>query len=359
MAGSATPAQTAAAPTTEGTAPPTRSKQLIDQLAALVELPPPGMPPQQDEIVADELARASENIERRVKRREHTFTIATGAQGADYDRIGTALIAAVNEAAPNVKLRQRYSEGSVDNAWLLSRGEADYAIVQGDVAAAAFAGEGTFARGGPLATLRAVGGLFPEPIHVVVLPDSPIRTIGQLRGQRVSIGAPASGTRFDALSLLAAHNLKPDELREVSEDPPSEALNKLRSGQLDAVIMTNVTPARMLQQLAVSPGLRLLSIEEAALERLIAERPGLARITLPPNTYPNQREPVVTVAATALLLTTADAPTAEVERVAELVFVRMMPQQQPSNRTDVARASAGTELRGVTIPLHPGAARQP
>jgi hypothetical protein len=123
-----------AAPDINASGPTPRSKQLIDQLAALVNLP---SEPQKDEIIADELARATENIERRVRRREHTFTIATGAEDSEYARFGETLIEAINQAAQGVKLRQRYSDGSVDNAWLLSRGEADYAIIQGDVAAAA------------------------------------------------------------------------------------------------------------------------------------------------------------------------------------------------------------------------------
>ena len=145
-----------------------------------------------------------------------------------------------------MQLRQRYSQGSVDNAWLLARGEADYAIVQGDVAAAALAGEDVFARGGPLANLRAVGGLFPEAIHVVVLPDSPIRDIAQLRGRRVDIGAPSSGTRFDAVAVLAAHGLKPADLGEAREEGPTAAILRLQRQQLDAVFVTGRRARRAL-----------------------------------------------------------------------------------------------------------------
>ena len=352
--------KTAQKPNIEGSAPPSRSKQLIDKLAALVELPPPGVSAQQDEIIADELARASENIERRVKRREHTFTVATGPEDGEYARFGTGLIAAVNEAAPNVKLRQRHTDGSVENAWLLARGEADYAVVQGDVAAAAFAGEDVFAHGGPLAGLRAVGGLFPEAIHIVVLADSPIREIGQLRGTRVGVGAPSSGTRADAVAVLGAHGLSVADLSEANEEPPASALAKLENKRLEAVFLTAAAPIRALQQLSVGPGVRLLSVHGTALERLVATRPGLARITLPVNTYPRQREPVVTAAATALLLTTADAPDVEVERVAYLLFTRMpQPRPAPAAPADVARVAATGDLRGVTIPLHPGVVQHP
>jgi TRAP transporter TAXI family solute receptor len=349
--------QTASAPNIEGTAPPSRSKQMIDKLAAMVELPPPGVSPLQEAIIADELARASENIERRVKRREHTYTLASGPEGGEYARFGDAFITAVNQAAPTLKLRQRFSEGSVDNAWLLSRGDADYAIVQGDVAAAAIAGDGAFAKGGPLSTLRAVGGLFPEAIHIVVLPSSPLREIAQLRGRRVDIGQPSSGTRFDALAVLAAHGLKPEDLAEARGDGLAPAIARLQQGQLDAIFTTAAAPARALQELAAGRGLRLLPVPGAAVQRLVQLRPGLTALTLPRNTYPRQQDAVTTVASTALLLTTVDAPTAEVERVAEIVFTRM-PQQR-TGTTDVVTVAAEGELRGVTTPLHPGAASRP
>lgn len=352
----AEPSKTVASPNIEGTAPPSRSKQLIDRLAAMVELPPPGVPSEDDVIIAEELERASENIERRVQRRAHTFTLASGPENSDYARFGASLIAEVNKIAPATKLRQRYSQGSVDNAWLLARGEADYALVQGDVAAAALAGADVFARGAPLANLRAVGGLFPEAIHVVVLPDSPIRQIAQLRGRRVDIGAPASGTRFDAVGVLAAHGLQPADLGEAREDGPAEAITRLRRRQLDAVFVTAAAPTRSLQQLAAGPGLRLLPVTGAALERLVQAYAGLTPLTLPANTYPRQKEPVATAASAALLLTTLDAPHAEVERVADLVFGRM--PQQHAGSADVVKVSAANELRGVTIPLHPGAARR-
>jgi TRAP-type uncharacterized transport system substrate-binding protein len=99
--------------------------------------------------------------------------------------------------------------------------------------------------------------------------------------------------------------------------------------------------------------MRLLPIRGSAMERLVQAHAGLNPLTLPANTYPRQTEAVGTVASAALLLTTADAPTGEVERLAEVVFTRM--PQQYAGSADVVKATAQNELRGVTIPLHPGA----
>ena len=336
----------------EGAPPPSPSKQLIDRLAAMVNLPPPGVPPQQDAIIADELARAAENIERRMKRREHVFTLATGPRNGDYARFAATLVGAINRAAPDVSLRTRESQGSVESAALLTRGEADYAIIQGDVAAAALVGQGLFATEGPMAKLRAVGGLFPEVVHVLVRRDSSITDVGQLRGRRVAIGARSSGTRFDAVAVLDAYGLQPTDLAEANEDPPAAALDRWKRGELEAVFLTAAAPASQLQPIAARPGFRLLPITGAALERLVQERPGLNPLMLPANTYPQQREAVRTAASAALLVTTEDAPDTEVAHLAEFLF-----GDKPGQGGDIVKVSVDNELRGVTIPLHPGAGR--
>ena len=348
-------AQSTAAPDYDGTAPPSRSKQLIDRLAAMVELPPPGVPPQQDEIIAEELARASENIERRVRRRQHTFTIASGPPEGEYARFAQVLVDAVRESAPGVNLRQRHTEGSMENVALIAKGEADYAIVQGDVAAAALEGGGPLGQVAALDKLRAVGGLFPEAIHVVVPADSTIREIFDLRGRRVNIGTPSSGSHYDALAVLEAYGLKPQDLADVQTDPLPSAIDRLKRRRLDALFVTASAPTRPIQQLATTMAVRFLSVKGPALEQLAAIRQGLSPIVLPPNTYPGQKLPTATVASAALLVTTVDAPEVEVERVSELVFTRI-PRQRSGN-ADMVRVSAQNELRGVTIPLHPGAGR--
>jgi TRAP transporter TAXI family solute receptor len=352
----AAPVQTAAAPDFDGTAPPSRSRQLIDRLAAMVNLPPPGVAPQDDEIIAEELSRASENIQRRVERREHIFTIATGPVDGEYAKVGAAVIDAVKRLAPGVRLRQRNTEGSIENVRLLAAGEADYGIVQSDVAAAALDAQDVFARTTPVSNLRAVGGLFPEPIHVVVLEDSPIYTVTDLRGRRVNIGTPASGTRYDAVAVLSAAGIRVEDLREAREGTLPSAIAQLQRGNLDALFLTASAPARPLQRLASQTKFRLLPIAGAVMDRLALARPGVVGLTLAPNTYPGLKEPVRTAGSAALLVTTTDAPDIEVERLADLVFTRM-PQQGAG--TEGLRILPDHELRGVTIPLHPGAARRP
>jgi TRAP transporter TAXI family solute receptor len=344
----------ATAPDRENTAPPSRSKQLIDKLAAMVDLPPPGIEPGRDEVIADELDRATTNIQRRLARRQHVYTLASGPRGGEYARFGTAFVESVKKLRPGLAIRSLETEGSVQNASLLASGEADYALVQSDVAAEAVAGRGAFGRDVPLTTLRALGSLFPEAVHVVVPAASSIGSVDDLRGKRVDIGAPRSGTRHSAVAVLAAHGLEPRALREVREEGPEEAARRLAAGQLDAFFVTIVAPARSLQELGARSRMRLLALSNRSIERLVAEKSGLVAMTLPANTYPGQNEPVATVATTALLVATAETPDAEVEKVVGVVFGGALAAAGGVEGVKVSKDSA---LRGITIPLHPGATR--
>ena len=131
--------------------------------------------------------------------------------------------------------------------------------------------------------------------------SSPIRDISELRGRRVSVGQPSSGTRYDAVAVLEAHGLKLDDLAEARDDTLSAAIDRLRRGQIDAVFVTAAAPNRLLQQLATTMELRLLPVKGAALEALATARPGLTPIVLPANTYPGQKHAAAMVASAALL----------------------------------------------------------
>jgi TRAP transporter TAXI family solute receptor len=349
------PGAVSTAPDRENTAPPSRSKQLIDKLAAMVNLPPPGIDSHQEEVIADELNRAAESIQRRLARRRHIYTFASGPRGGEYARFGTAFTERMKKVRPEMAVRHVETEGSVQNASLLAQGEADYAIVQADVAAEGMAGRGTFARGGPLTTLRALGSLFPEAVHIVVPAASPMRTVADLRGKRVDVGPPGSGTRYSAVAVLAAHDVRVREVSEAVGGGREEAARRLAAGQIDAFFVTIAPPARALQALAARSGMRLLPLSSRSVERLVTEKTGLVAMTLPAHTYPGQVEPVATVATAALLVATTDAPEAEVGDMVAFVFSK--GDLASTGNAEGVKVSKDSALRGITIPLHPGTSR--
>jgi hypothetical protein len=255
-------------------------------------------------------------------------------------RFGGSIITALKELAPSLKIQERHTEGSVDNAFLLSRGEADYAIVQGDVAAAAVNGDDVFSRGQPLSTLRAVGGLFPEAIHIVVRPDSPIRDVAALRGRRVDIGTPSSGTRFDAVAVLAAYGKPTTSARRGGRKGASAGCARADRRVVHHRRGAGTWPRRG------RPGRWPAAADhDAALEQPGQARPGLVRLALP------------------LTIPASRAPSSPRRRPHPAHHHRGSPSRSrtvvdPCSRMAKGRGGAGrqvsaaNQLRGVTIPLH-------
>jgi TRAP transporter TAXI family solute receptor len=350
----AAPAGVTRPPEPGNAAPTSQSKQLIERLAAMVDIPPPGVPPADEALISEELERALRAITARRERRKHVLTVASGPEAGEYHPIAAAVVTRAGRLDRAVKVRNAETAGSVENARLIGTKEADYALIESNVAAMAAAGEGPF-RGGAVTSLRALGSLFPEPVHLVVPAASPVRTVADLRGKRVAIGPPDSGTRADALAVLLAHGLTEKDLADAPGDGLEGAAARLRAGRLDAFFATVGAPARELQRLAARTPIRLLSLDVPAVERLVTEHSGLVRLVVPANTYPRQSEDATTVAATALLVTHADVPEAEAALALRLVFEN--PDYLAVGSGQGAKISKRTGLRGITIPMHPAAAR--
>ena len=341
----ATEAATAAA----GTVP--RADQLIRRLAEVVDTSP-GLSQAKDEIVAEELDRALQNIQLRLDTGKQGFVVATGPEGGEYARFVASLGTRFGTPASSGVVRAAYTEGSVANAYMVDRGEARLGLVQSDVAAAAVTGDGLFAATGPLRKLRAAAALFPEPVHVIVRADSGLQSIADLAGHRVVLGNVGSGTRYTALQVLAAHGLEPGSYSEVEVVRVEDALKGLADGTVDAVIEVVSAPWSQLSQVAGLDSFRVLSLDPEAVGRIEAAVHGVVRLDIPARTYAGQEQPVRTVAATALLVANSDIPDAIVASVLETIFAA---SAAPGAGVSAARLSPANARVGVTIPLHDGA----
>ena len=336
----------------------TSSKRYLDRLAGVVDVGPPGIDPQSDKIITEELEHALRAIERRRARAKELMTFVSGPADGEYARVVEAIIGTSAKRGRKVHVIGVETEGSIENALLLGRGQADYGIVQSDVAWLAASGAGPFAVDGPLKRIAALGSLYPEPVHLVVSAKSAIRSVEDLRGKRVDLGTPQSGTRINALSVLQASGVMPKEFAEARADGPQAAARQLRAGRIDAFFTTVGAPARAIQRLAAEHPIRLVPLSPGTATRVVSEQPGLVRLTLPANTYPGQTQPVATVAATALLAASTDTPNDEVKALLALAFestdylafgsaqgVKISNRERPARRGDPAASGRGRILR--------------
>ncbi|HET9402960.1 MAG TPA: TAXI family TRAP transporter solute-binding subunit, partial [Burkholderiales bacterium] len=239
---------------------------------------------------------------------------------------------------------------------MLRDGKVALALSQGDAALAAYEGKGNFAEDGPHLTLRAIGSLYPEPVHVIVRADSPIVSMANLAGRRVAVGPAGSASRTTALRVLEAHGLGAKQLGGMPDLPLGEALVALRAREVDAVIQVIGAPADSVRDALVAIPLRLVPLSERAVTALVASRSGYFAHTIPHGAYSGQRQDVSTIATAAILLAGSDLSDTEVGALTRYVFGerRDFAARGSAQGTQVSAANARL---GLSVPLHVAAAK--
>lgn len=324
--------------------PPSPAQTEYAKLGKLLMLPrAPGLADSDREaILVEEFQRTNHAARLRLQQKADEIVVAGGPPGGAYQETLAALEA--RAAAAGIALASEPSAGSVGNIRLLTDNRAQFALVQNDIAAAAYSGTGRFA-GAPQRDLRAVASLFPETIQLVTRAKSGISSVSDLKGRRVGLGPVGSGTRANALAILAANGVTEEMLATTLADPLTETTRALAEDRIDAFFVTVHAPAQAVQRLAAATPLAWVPIGPSS--ELVAG--GLVPITMPSETYPGQTTPIPTLAATALLITREDVPPEQVERMLQLLF----DGKHAVESAAVSRIQTRTARAGVNLPWSP------
>lgn len=344
-------AELGAVPDLENTAPQSGAKLLLAEIAEAANTARTNVRGLEAVIVERELTVALRNIHMQLDGKRGATALGSGETAGEYFRVGRALEA--NLSSAQFPFRNHRTDGSVENAQLLQSNALALALMQNDIAAMAYTGTGFFADRAPMENLRALATLYPEPIHVVTLAGSDIRSIADLRGKKVDLGLPGSGSRVNAELVLDAHGIALSELGHISSRGIAASVALIESGDIDAFVVTVAAPARHLQNLAARQPIRVLSLDDNALHALARANPALVPTNVPAGTYPGQQAEVHTLSVTAMLVAHKDLSDERVTHILTSLF---------DNVESIARegfpASAinpATARTGVTIPLHPAA----
>jgi TRAP transporter TAXI family solute receptor len=281
-------------------------------------------------------------------RRDTPIVLATGTPNGVYHQFGQALAqAATGRLGP---VRALSTAGSVENLRLLAQGRADFALATMDVATAAYAGREPFPDAVPL---RAVARLYDDFLHLVTPAESPVHTVADLRGLRVSVGSNGSGTALIADRILGGAGLRPGADFTRAELSLTEAIGALHAGRIDAFFWSGGLPTPGLTELAAGTAVRLVDLAEAA-EALRAEYGSVYRTkNIPAGAYPGMTSAITTIAAPSLLLATEATAPAEVERMAGVLFATA-----PATAAAIPAVSQVDPHAAIfteRIPLHDGA----
>jgi uncharacterized protein len=246
------------------------------------------------------------------------------------------------------------TQGSVENVDALMAGRLDLALCQANIAHDAFTGSGAYA-GKPMAALRTIGNLFPEAVHVVARQDRKIETIAQLRGRRVALGERNSGTFVTARMVLRAYGLAPNDLKPVYEKLARSA-EMLTTGDIDAFFMVGGQPMAAVAHAADRAEITLLPIRGGDAERIIKAQPFFAITTIPADTYRGVAA-TETIGVGAQLLVSADRETDLVYAITRALWDPRNRKVLDSGNPNAQRMHAHEAVKGLSVPLHPGAER--
>src|SRR5258707_8597559 len=225
------------------------------------------------------------------------FRIGTAATGGSFFEIGGVVASAISSPADGPSCGRggscgvrglvavaQATPGSIENLRLINGGQLESGFAQADLAGWAYTGANVFVESGPLHRLRAIASLFPEAAHLVVLAESSIRSLADLKGKRVSLGELGSGTAADATVLLAAAGFGEKGLTR-RYLRPGPAAEQLKEGSLDAMFLVGGYPVPAIREVAAAVPIRLVPIEGKIVDGLKKDFGFYSRTEIPAGSY--------------------------------------------------------------------------
>ncbi|MYS89706.1 TRAP transporter solute receptor, TAXI family [Streptomyces chartreusis NRRL 3882] len=285
--------------------------------------------------------------------RAGVLRIASGEPSGFYAAFSRLLAAECAEAVPPMICRPVFTEASVANVGLLGTGRAELAIALAHTAAAAMAGNAPFHGRTPL---RALGRVYENYLQLAVRADSGIRSLPELAGRTVSLGAPESGGAALGGQLLRAAGLTPGKDVRVVHLLMPEAARALRSGTIDGLLVAGGVPLPLLSGLDTRPGFRLLPLADLLPGLRALGGPDddwLEEVTVPSDAYQGTAG-VATIGVANLLLCRPDLPDAVAAAVTRLLVLRA-DRLVPEESVGTQFLDAPSLIATGAVPLHPGA----
>lgn len=295
------------------------------------------------------------------------FRIGTGGTAGTYYPIGGLLANAISNppgsrpceeggscGVPGLVASALSSNGSVANINAIAGGSLESGFAQSDVATWAYSGTGIWEGKPPVEKLRAIVNLYPESIHLVTSADSGINSVADLKGKRVSLDEPGSGTLVDARLILEGYGLSESDIS-VEFLKPDQAADRMRDGAMDAFFFVGGYPAGAIAELASQHAVKLVAISCDDAPAICEKYTFFATDTVPGGTYEGNPDDVKTLAVGAQWITSADQPEDLVYRITKALWNDNTRKQLDAGHAKGKAITKENALKGVGIPLHPGA----
>lgn len=282
------------------------------------------------------------------------LSIATGGTGGVYYPLGGGMANIISKYIPYAEATAEVTTASVDNCRLVGAGKAELALIMADTGWDAYQGRAQFKEKVPLRTLAV---LYPNNMHVVTVEGKGIDKVTDLKGKRVSTGAPGSGTEVMALRVLEAFGVDPDKDMTRDKLGVSESVGALKDRKIDALFWVGGLPTAAITDLGATPGLKIKLIGHVDALSKMREKYGplYVRGTIPAKTYPGQDADVPITIVWNLLVCHENMKGDVAYDIIRTLFERK-PELVATHR-DAGWLALEPQVGGSPIPFHPGAIR--
>lgn len=281
------------------------------------------------------------------------ITVLTGGTSGVYYPLGVALSKIYSEAIPGAKTSVQATKASAENLNLLQAGRGEVGFSLGDAVAHAWAGNEEAGFKQKLDKLRGLAAIYPNYIQIVASKESGIRTLQDLRGKRLSVGAPRSGTELNARAVLAAAGLSYADLGKVEYLPFGESVELMKNRQLDATLQSAGLGVASIRDLATNVPIVVVPVPAEVVAKI--GDPAYQPAAIPAGTYMGQEQDVPTVAIRNLLVTHSGVPEEVVYLMTKSMFEHLDELAAAHSAARGIEREKATD--GLPIPLHPGAER--
>lgn len=281
------------------------------------------------------------------------INVLTGGTSGVYYPIGVALSQLYSNGIEGSKTSVQATKASVENLNLLQAGRGELAFALGDSVADAWNGVEDAGFKAPLKKIRAIAGTYPNYIQIVANAESGIKTLEDLKGKRISVGAPKSGTELNARAIFKAAGLTYEDMGKVEFLPYAESVELIKNRQLDATLQSSGLGMAAIRDLASTMKISFVAIPTDVTAKI--DNAAYQAATIPAGTYDGQDADVPTVAITNILVSHEGVSDEVAYQMTKLMFDNL-------DRLGTAHSAAKdikleTATKNLPIPLHTGAER--
>ncbi|GCA51157.1 NMT1/THI5 like protein [Sinorhizobium sp. KGO-5] len=280
------------------------------------------------------------------------INVLTGGTSGVYYPLGVALSKIYGDEIEGVRTQVQATKASVENLNLLQQGRGEIAFSLGDSVKLAWEGNTDAGFKAPLDKLRGIAAIYPNYIQIMASKESGIKTVADLKGKSLSVGAPKSGTELNARAILGAAGMSYDDLGKTEYLPFAESVELMKNRQLDATLQSAGLGVSSFKDLATSLDVQMVAVPEEIATKLGA--PYIAA-TVPAGTYQGQDSDVQTVAVVNFLVTHSEVSDETAYQMTKQLFENIPALTAAHKAAENIRIEDA--LKGMPIPLHPGAER--